>query len=472
MQGIMNLVRRGIFRLPVLVLGLLTASISAQAWDVHALLTHQSLLGYKNRDAAMWQQLNAEVTVTPIDSFITKAFGNSCTWDKMKNSVLEGVGRDYKVSYAEGATYHFEVEWSRGISHQIISPVVSAQNPQGLGKQVKPLDVLSIYSDEPDWNMDDDVPQLKGKGISEAGEGTATRTLRHFWYEGETSFGVEFGKDQQTDRRAQLFYELSLIAFSVDEPYWGYRFLANALHYIQDMTQPFHTKALISDSLVDKISLIRAKLCEWHKGANCADDFTLSSQVIKSAWVVGAYHGAFEDFARGLFAPESHFATYSYVSDFNGYYEKLSTTEKLPWVSSTMGPLIDFRDIIRAEQQTTNMFAEKIGDYSYNTFGFKARYDTQATQKAVLSCGTNSSDAYRMATLWGYGMEFLDMTPRQQKYLPLLVEQTHEVLMRAGVWGRQLIKTTLTQSTDAKVLAAIEKHRSAFQKKCAAPSSP
>ncbi|MBI3556432.1 MAG: hypothetical protein HY074_09235 [Deltaproteobacteria bacterium] len=468
----MKLTFRGVLALPLLAIGLMTASTNAAAWDVHALITHQSLLGFKFRDAAFWNELNTEVTVTPIEDFITKAFGTTCTWNKMKDSVLEGVGRGYKVTYAEGITYHFEVEWNRGISRQIIQPVISEQNPQGVGRHVKPLEVISIYSDEPDWNMDDDVPQLRGKGIAEAGEGTATRTLRHFWYEGENSFGVDFGKDQHTDRRAQLFYELALIAFEVHEPYWGYRFIANALHYIQDMTQPYHTKALISDSLIDKISLIRAKLCEWHKSENCGDDFTLSSQVIKNAWVVGAYHGAFEDFARGLFAPSSSFATYSYVSDFNGYYEKLPTTEKLPWVSPAMSPLIDFRDIIRAEQQIINNFATKIGDYSYNTFGFKARYDTQATQKAVLATGSNDSDAYRMATLWSFGLEYLNMTSRQQKYLPLLVEQAHEVLMRAGVWSRQLIKQTMTQSTDDAVRAVIEKHRAAFQKKCESPPSP
>ena len=468
----MNSTLRGIAKISLLILSLIGTSINAHAWDVHALITHQSLLGFKIRDAALWQQLNSEVTVTPIENFIEKAFGTSCTWDKMKDTVLEGVGRDYKVSFAEGITYHFEVDWDKGISHQIIAPKISAHNPQGVGKRVSPLDVIAIYSDEPDWNMDDDVPQLKGKGIAEAGEGTATRTLRHFWYENENVFGVDFGKDQQTDRRAQIFYELSLIAFSVDEPYWGYRFLANALHYVQDLTQPFHTKAVISDNLIDKISLVRGKLCEWNKSSNCPDGFNLSSQVIKNAWVVGAYHGAFEDFARGMFSATASFATYSYVSDFNGYYENMASTEHLPWVSATLAPLIDFRDIVRAEQQTINNFATKIGDYSYNTFGFQARYDTAATQKVVLTTGSNNANAYLIASMWGFGNDFLRMTPRQEKYLPLLVEQTHEVLMRTGVWSRQLIKRTIMQSTNAEVLKVIEKHRASFQAKCGTASSP
>src|SRR5205823_6149883 len=89
-------------------------------------------------------------------------------------------------------------------------------------------DVLAVYSDEPDWGLDDDVARLRGKGVSQAGEGMSTRMLRHFWYQGESVAGVDFGKDQEPDRRAQLYYELALVAFAAEEPYWVYDFLVDS----------------------------------------------------------------------------------------------------------------------------------------------------------------------------------------------------------------------------------------------------
>ncbi|MCY1439895.1 hypothetical protein D9M71_561470 [compost metagenome] len=44
--------------------------------------------------------------------------------------------------------------------------------------------------------------------------------------------------------RVYQYLGLARFAFESGHPYWGFRFLGWALHYIQDMTQPYHVKAL------------------------------------------------------------------------------------------------------------------------------------------------------------------------------------------------------------------------------------
>jgi hypothetical protein len=41
--------------------------------------------------------------------------------------------------------------------------------------------------------------------------------------------------------RAGLYAQLAAGALRTGHPYWGYRFLAWSIHYIQDVTQPWHT---------------------------------------------------------------------------------------------------------------------------------------------------------------------------------------------------------------------------------------
>ncbi|GLZ87175.1 hypothetical protein Pres01_32260 [Metapseudomonas resinovorans] len=44
--------------------------------------------------------------------------------------------------------------------------------------------------------------------------------------------------------RVYQYLGLARFAFESGHPYWGYRFLGWGLHYIQDLTQPYHAKAL------------------------------------------------------------------------------------------------------------------------------------------------------------------------------------------------------------------------------------
>jgi len=49
---------------------------------------------------------------------------------------------------------------------------------------------------------------------------------------------LKVGKAPQ---RANYFFEMAKIAFKKNDYYWGFRFTARALHYLQDVSQPYHT---------------------------------------------------------------------------------------------------------------------------------------------------------------------------------------------------------------------------------------
>ncbi|MEW6137741.1 MAG: hypothetical protein AB1733_05850 [Thermodesulfobacteriota bacterium] len=118
------------------------------------------------------------------------------------------------------------------------------------GGTVSAWDVLFTYGDEPDWGMDQDL------------------YVQHGYSYGKAPFGVERGPSSQAQFHMAFFHEHSLIytlvpvlaksfvelrcrtffaladlAFRTGAHYWGWRFTAWAMHYLQDITQPYHARA-------------------------------------------------------------------------------------------------------------------------------------------------------------------------------------------------------------------------------------
>src|SRR6185436_15809665 len=44
----------------------------------------------------------------------------------------------------------------------------------------------------------------------------------------------------EASQRAEIYFQLSQLAFALQEDYWGWRFLAGGLHYLEDLHQPYH----------------------------------------------------------------------------------------------------------------------------------------------------------------------------------------------------------------------------------------
>ena len=135
------------------------------------------------------------------------------------------------------------------------------------GDQVAPLAVLASASDEPDYGLDinlwDDSPSDWGKvygfGKLPFGNPTlsfATQAPFHmaFYYQDWILYkAAPFIKRTFPLLRTHQYSSLAALAFRSGHPYWGWRFTGLALHYVQDLTQPYHANLAPGDSTLRMI---------------------------------------------------------------------------------------------------------------------------------------------------------------------------------------------------------------------------
>ena len=102
-----------------------------------------------------------------------------------------------------------------------------------VGEKTTAREILLRYVDEPDWGMDDDLSLSPLQSL--AGGSKGYRHQRFYYLGGVLQVG-------DAHKRAEHFYHMSKLAFSKGDPYWGFRFLARSLHYVEDVGQPLHSR--------------------------------------------------------------------------------------------------------------------------------------------------------------------------------------------------------------------------------------
>lgn len=130
------------------------------------------------------------------------------------------------------------------------------------GDTVAPLAVLATATDEPDYGLDinlwDDSPSAWGKtygfGKLPFGNPTlyfSTQAPFHmgFYHEDWLIFkAAPFIQRTYPLLRIEQYSSLAALAFRSGHAYWGWRFSGLAMHYIQDLTQPYHASLSPGDS--------------------------------------------------------------------------------------------------------------------------------------------------------------------------------------------------------------------------------
>ncbi|MEO4047442.1 phospholipase [Pseudomonas sp. CAU 1711] len=126
------------------------------------------------------------------------------------------------------------------------------------GEQVEALQVLASAADEPDYGHD---INLFSDNPGEAGQrynfGPQPFGDARFEYSSQAPFHIGYYHESalifaaapylaQTlpHWRIYQYSGLARLAFASGHPYWGYRFLGWAMHYLQDLTQPYHASVL------------------------------------------------------------------------------------------------------------------------------------------------------------------------------------------------------------------------------------
>lgn len=112
-----------------------------------------------------------------------------------------------------------------------------------IGDRVSAREILAAYASEPDWNMDTDLSLSPLQKLTGGSQG-----WRHQRY---TLLGglIALGEGPE---RAEHFYRPALTAYQKGDLYWAFRFLARALHYLQDLNHPLHALPLPVSDLVLK----------------------------------------------------------------------------------------------------------------------------------------------------------------------------------------------------------------------------
>ncbi len=126
------------------------------------------------------------------------------------------------------------------------------------GDPVAPLEVVASATDEPDYGMDIGLWEDNGTAYGKAyGFGKqpfgnpalefASQAPFHmgFFHEAAIVYkAAGFLRRTYPEYRIHLWQSLAAYALQTGHPYWGWRFAGWALHYIEDLTQPYHATVL------------------------------------------------------------------------------------------------------------------------------------------------------------------------------------------------------------------------------------
>lgn len=126
------------------------------------------------------------------------------------------------------------------------------------GGAVSPLAVVTTASDEPDYGLDigvwedNDTAHGRVYGLGKQPFGNpalsfGTQAPFHMGFYNESAIiyaAAGFLKRTYPEYRIHLYKTLALHALRTGHDYWGWRFAGWALHYIQDLAQPYHARVL------------------------------------------------------------------------------------------------------------------------------------------------------------------------------------------------------------------------------------
>ena len=130
--------------------------------------------------------------------------------------------------------------------------------PVPSGSVINAVDIIATASNEPDFGMDtglfennnSDFGQIYGFGsqaFGNPGLDFGSQAPFHMGFYHESSivfFFAGFLKECYPEYRIHLFKRLSEFAFEQGYDYWGWRFMGWGLHYLADLSMPYHTTVL------------------------------------------------------------------------------------------------------------------------------------------------------------------------------------------------------------------------------------
>ncbi|MEF3244371.1 MAG: hypothetical protein K6343_00075 [Caldisericaceae bacterium] len=164
----------------LLVIFSLLPLTSIFGWNSHGLT-----LSYVLKNVQWLNQYN-NITITPFT---------------YKDDIKEKINPNFEIKYLDGA----------------------------IGEKTTAYKILTTYADEPDWGLDSNLGLSKFQILMGDSQG-----YRHMFYK------MGFIQIGENPNQIEFWFNMAKIARERNDYYWTFRFLARALHYMEDITQPYH----------------------------------------------------------------------------------------------------------------------------------------------------------------------------------------------------------------------------------------
>ena len=169
-------------------------------------------------------------------------------------------------------------------------------SPLSLGVTLRSL-LLAETVDEPDFGMDQELPEsadpLGERKFMGGTTGTTSQGFRHMYFGGwqlahpVTTFQIPTKAIGQSPTRVEKIMQASLELKKRSETAWSLRVLGWAMHYVQDLAQPFHSVQMPHLAMVPWGALL-----QWppQKG--------FAALVHETTRTISNYHFAFEGYTK------------------------------------------------------------------------------------------------------------------------------------------------------------------------------
>lgn len=202
---------------------------------------------------------------------------------------------------------------SEELKHAPLSTLAKLENGQALkkvlpGQKLSPLEIMS-HSEEPDHGMDfylwEDSNSWYGAlynfGKQPFGNpllsfGSQAPFHMGFYHEHALLyFAGAFLKRCYPEYRINQFIALSRFAFATGHPYWGYRFLAFADHYLQDLTQPYHARVAPDASVAKLIGINALGMIGYGEPKRATTQLLSNKHLGLENYQLGSVHAALQN---------------------------------------------------------------------------------------------------------------------------------------------------------------------------------
>ncbi|MCS6972186.1 MAG: phospholipase [Leptospiraceae bacterium] len=239
------------------------------------------------------------------------------------------------------------------------------------GDLVHPLDVVATAGDEPDFGIDinlfidNDAEFSKDYGFGKQSFGDpklyyGSQAPFHIGYYHEAGIiflAAGFLKRTYPRYRVHQFLNLARYALKTGHPYWGYRFLGWGLHYIGDLTQPYHARVLPNYGALSMLWINTKAIFGFPKAKNEAIDRISSRHTTIENYVfqelVTAYKS--QNTAHPILAAVRDTSTDAQWGEFDGEYIVEKLTKESVGISDELDTLIDKANLLKGFSESNEL---------------------------------------------------------------------------------------------------------------------